>query len=46
MYNLKWKPLLAWALAAFFVVGGIGNIFVSAEIAEDYRRWGYPDCSN
>ncbi|KPH62102.1 DoxX family protein [Novosphingobium sp. ST904] len=43
MRKLNWKSLLAWALAAFFVVGGIGNIFVSAGIAEDYRRWGYPD---
>ncbi|RWR27319.1 DoxX family protein [Sinirhodobacter populi] len=43
MRNLPWKSILAWLLAAFFVVGGIGNIFVSPEIAADYRRWGYPD---
>lgn len=41
--RVKWASLLAWALAAFFIAGGIGNIFVSAEIAQDYRRWGYPD---
>ncbi|MFC3061593.1 DoxX family protein [Paenirhodobacter populi] len=43
MRNLPWTSILAWLLAAFFVVGGIGNIFVSTEIAADYRRWGYPD---
>lgn len=43
MRNLPWTSILAWLLVAFFIVGGIGNFFVSPEIAADYRRWGYPD---
>lgn len=42
MRNLPWKSILAWLLAAFFVVGGIGNIFASDAILSDYQRWGYP----
>jgi len=42
MRNLPWKSVLAWLLAAFFVVGGIGNIFASEAIQSDYARWGYP----
>ena len=42
MRNLPWKSVLAWLLAAFFVVGGIGNIFASETILADYARWGYP----
>ncbi|WP_456821924.1 DoxX family protein [Bradyrhizobium sp. USDA 4502] len=34
---------MIWLLAAFFVVGGFGNIFASADIKADYRSWGYPD---
>ncbi|MFA5629962.1 MAG: DoxX family protein [Porticoccaceae bacterium] len=41
--KLSWKAVLAYLLAAFFLVGGIGNIFVSEQIAADYARWGYPD---
>lgn len=42
MRNLPWKLILAWLLAAFFVFGGIGNIFASESILTDYQRWGYP----
>ena len=41
--NFSWKSALAWLLAAFFVVGGLGNIFASEAIRADYLRWGYPD---
>lgn len=40
--EFSWKVLLAWLLAAFFLIGAIGNIFVSEQIATDYARWGYP----
>jgi hypothetical protein len=30
------------ALAAFFVVGSLSNIFVPGSIYEEYLRWGYP----
>lgn len=40
--KFSWKALLACLLAAFFLVGSVGNIFVSEEIAADYARWGYP----
>lgn len=42
MPSLPWKLILAWLLVAFFVVGGIGNIFASEAILTDYQRWGYP----
>jgi len=41
--EFSWKSILAYLLAAFFLVGAIGNTFVSEEIAADYARWGYPD---
>lgn len=34
--------LLIWALAAFFVFGGLGNLWASPAILEDYARWGFP----
>jgi hypothetical protein len=37
------ENVTAWLLAAFFLVGAYGNTFVSAEIAADYARWGYPE---
>lgn len=40
---MSWRAVLAYLLAVFFLVGGIGNIFVSEQIAADYARWGYPD---
>ncbi|AEM40585.1 DoxX family protein [Ketogulonicigenium vulgare] len=42
MRNIFWKSILAWLLAAFFFVGGIGNILASDAIQADYARWGYP----
>ncbi|PBQ13278.1 DoxX family protein [Pseudomonas syringae] len=40
--KFSWKAVLAFLLAAFFLIGAIGNIFVPPEIAADYARWGYP----
>ena len=34
---------LAWLLAAFFLFGAYGNIFISEENAAAYAAWGYPD---
>lgn len=42
MRRLPWNSILAWLLAAFFVVGGISNIMASEAILSDYNRWGYP----
>jgi uncharacterized membrane protein YphA (DoxX/SURF4 family) len=36
------RQVLALALAAFFVVGSLGNIFAFGSIYEEYLRWGYP----
>ncbi len=41
--GFRWKAVPVWLLVAFFIVGGIGNVFVPPGIAEDYHRWGYPD---
>lgn len=41
--KFSWKTLLAFLLAAFFLVGAIGNIFPPEQIRADYARWGYPD---
>ncbi|MCE7029598.1 DoxX family protein [Jiella avicenniae] len=38
-----WRNLYAWALSAFFVVGGSVNLFPPEAVIADYRRWGYPD---
>lgn len=43
MHRLDWPSVLRWLLAAFFVFGGIGNIFASQTVLADYARWGYPD---
>ncbi|MDX5627173.1 MULTISPECIES: DoxX family protein [unclassified Brenneria] len=42
MSKISAKQWLAYALVAFFVVGGIGNIIAPQPIADDYARWGYP----
>ena len=42
MTKFNWKQVLAWLLAAFFVVGGLMNIFASPDIVADYESWGYP----
>jgi hypothetical protein len=40
--NISWRSVLALALAAFFVVGSMTNIFALGSIYEEYLRWGYP----
>ena len=42
MSKISWHQVLALALAAFFVVGGLTNIFAPGSIYEEYLRWGYP----
>jgi len=42
MSKIPWRQVLAWALAAFFVAGSLGNIFAPRSILEEYVRWGYP----
>ncbi|RWR26329.1 DoxX family protein [Sinirhodobacter populi] len=37
------SSILAWLLAAFFLFGAYGNIFISEENAAAYAAWGYPD---
>jgi hypothetical protein len=35
--------ILAWTLAAFFVLGGAVNVAGRGSTIAEYRRWGYPD---
>jgi hypothetical protein len=42
MSKISWRQVLALALAAFFVVGSLSNIFAPPSIYEEYLRWGYP----
>ena len=42
MSKISWRQVSALALAAFFVVGSLGNIFAPPSIYEEYLRWGYP----
>jgi hypothetical protein len=42
MSKISWRQLSALALAAFFVVGSLSNIFAPGSISEEYLRWGYP----
>ena len=42
MSNISRHQVLALALAAFFVVGSLSNIFARGSIYEEYLRWGYP----
>jgi uncharacterized membrane protein YphA (DoxX/SURF4 family) len=42
MRKLSWKSLLAWALAAFFVVGSAINLLDPPSTAAEYQGWGYP----
>ena len=42
MSKISWRKVLPLALAAFFVVGSLSNIFAPASIYEEYLRWGYP----
>lgn len=34
--------ILAWALSAFFVAGGLFNIIAPPMLAAEYARWNYP----
>ena len=43
MSLLTWNAILAWVLAAFFVLGSVINVLAPGSIAAEYRRWGYPD---
>lgn len=40
--GFPWKALLAWLLAAFFLIGSIGNLLAPEQLLADYARWGYP----
>jgi hypothetical protein len=42
MSKISWQQVPALALAAFFVVGSLSNIFAPGSIYEEYLRWGYP----
>ncbi|MDR7048631.1 putative membrane protein [Duganella sp. 3397] len=42
MRTLAWRKGLAWALVAFFVLGGVMNIVAPPSVADEYMRWGYP----
>jgi hypothetical protein len=42
MSKISWSQASALALAAFFVVGSLSNIFAPGSIYEEYLRWGYP----
>jgi hypothetical protein len=42
MSKISWRQVLALALAAFFVVGSLSNIFAPGSIYKEYLRWGYP----
>jgi trimethylamine:corrinoid methyltransferase-like protein len=42
MSKISWRQVPALALAAFFVVGSLTNIFAPGSIYEEYLRWGYP----
>jgi len=38
----SWKAVVAFAMAAFFVFGGIGNLIQPGPVGGNYNRWGYP----
>lgn len=43
IFGLAYYHLLSWVLAAFFLIGAIGNWFTPSHVRADYIRWGYPD---
>lgn len=43
IFGFAAHDILAWVLAAFFVVGAIGNWIAPANVRAEYARWGYPD---
>jgi hypothetical protein len=42
MSKISWRQVLPLALAVFFVVGSLSNIFAPGSIYEEYLKWGYP----
>ncbi|NHZ96377.1 DoxX family protein [Massilia sp. CCM 8734] len=40
--TVSWRGLLKWVLIAFFVCAGLLNVFATAPLLAQYRRWGYP----
>lgn len=42
MIRRNWPSILAWLLAAFFLVGASANLFAGEATVEEYRGWGYP----
>ena len=42
MLKISWRHAFALALAAFFVVASLTNIFAPPSIYEEYLQWGYP----
>ncbi|MES2313115.1 MAG: DoxX family protein [Pseudomonadota bacterium] len=42
MSKISWRQVLPLALAAFFVVGSLSNIFAPGSIYAEYLKWGYP----
>jgi hypothetical protein len=42
MSRISWRQVLPLALAAFFVVGSLSNIFAPESIYQEYLKWGYP----
>jgi hypothetical protein len=42
MHRVSWRSILVWVIAGFFAFDGVGNIFASDAILDDYHRWGYP----
>ena len=42
MSKIPWRQVLPLALAAFFVIGSLSNIFAPRSIYEEYLKWGYP----
>jgi hypothetical protein len=42
MSKTTWRQVLPLALAAFFVVGSLSNLFAPQSIYDEYLRWGYP----
>lgn len=42
MSKISVRQALPLALAAFFVVGSISNIFAPGSIYDEYLKWGYP----
>ncbi|WP_445143485.1 DoxX family protein [Dyella sp. Tek66A03] len=42
MSKTSWRQVLPLALAVFFVVGSLSNIFAPGSIYQEYLKWGYP----